>query len=32
MYFKFYLWRGDRGGTVVKMLYYKSEGHWFDPN
>ena len=19
-----------RGGTVVKVLYYKSEGHWFD--
>ena len=22
--------RGDRGGTVVKVLYYKSEGRWFD--
>ena len=22
---------GDRGGTVVKVLRYKSEGHWFDP-
>ena len=21
---------GDRGGTVVKVLYYKSEGRWFD--
>ena len=21
---------GDRGGTVVKMLLYKSEGRWFD--
>jgi len=21
----------DRGGTVVKMLCYKSEGPWFDP-
>jgi hypothetical protein len=21
---------GDRGGTVVKILRYKSEGHWFD--
>ena len=21
----------DRGGTVVKVLCYKSEGHWFDP-
>ena len=20
----------DRGGTVVKVLHYKSEGHWFD--
>ena len=22
--------RGDRGGTVVKVLCYKSEGRWFD--
>ena len=22
---------GDRGGTVVKVLCYKSVGHWFDP-
>ena len=22
---------GDRGGTVVKVLCYKSEGHCFDP-
>jgi len=22
----------DRGGTVVKVLCYKSEGHWFDPS
>ena len=22
---------GDRGSTVVKVLYYKSEGRWFDP-
>ena len=21
---------GDRDGTVVKVLRYKSEGHWFD--
>ena len=21
----------DRGGTVVKVLCYKPEGHWFDP-
>ena len=20
----------DRGSTAVKVLYYKSEGHWFD--
>jgi len=23
---------GDRGGSVVKMLRYKSEGRWFDPS
>jgi len=23
---------GDRGGTVVKVLFYKSEGRWFDPS
>ena len=23
--------RGDRGGTVVKVRCYKSEGRWFDP-
>ena len=23
---------GDRGSTVVKVLYYKSEGRWFDPS
>jgi len=22
----------DRGGTVVKVLFYKSEGRWFDPS
>jgi hypothetical protein len=22
---------GDRGSIVVKVLRYKSEGHWFDP-
>jgi len=22
----------DRGGTVFKVLCYKSEGHWFDPS
>ena len=25
-----YTLEGDRGGTVVKVLCYKSEGHWFD--
>jgi hypothetical protein len=24
------LFLGDRGGTVVKALRYKSEGRWFD--
>ena len=23
---------GDGGGTVVKVLCYKSEGRWFDPS
>jgi len=23
---------GDRGSTVVKVLYHKSEGRWFDPS
>ena len=23
---------GDRGGTVVKTLRYKSESRWFDPS
>ena len=23
---------GNRGSTVVKALYYKSERHWFEPN
>jgi len=23
---------GDRGSTVVKVLYYKSDGRWFDPS
>jgi len=23
---------GDHGSTVVKVLYYKSEGRWFDPS
>ena len=24
--------KGDRGSTVVKVLCYKSEGHWLDPS
>ena len=24
------LLKGDRGGAVVKVLCYKSEGRWFD--
>ena len=31
----FYEYRGvsgDHGSTVVKVLYYKSEGSWFDPS
>jgi len=23
---------GARGSTVVKVLFYKSEGRWFDPS
>ena len=23
---------GDRGSTVVMVLFYKSEGLWFDPS
>ena len=26
------MYTGDRGGTVVKLLCYKSECRWFDPN
>ena len=26
------LHQGCRGGTVVKVLCYKSEGRWFDPS
>ena len=25
-----YLWRGTAGGTVVKVLCFKSKGRWFD--
>ena len=31
-FYKYYGDIGDRGGTVVKVLCYKSEGHWFDPS
>jgi len=28
-----YMWtEGDRSSTVVKVLCYKLEGRWFDPN
>jgi len=27
-----YVKEGDCSGTVVKVLYYKLEGRWFDPN
>ena len=27
----YWLFTGDRGGTVVKVLCHKSEGRWFDP-
>ena len=30
-YFNKYKTFGDHGGTVVKVLCYKSEGRWFDP-
>ena len=30
--FTFYLYGGDRGSTVDKVLCYKSEGRWFDPS
>ena len=26
------IFTGDRGSTVVKVLFYKSEGRWFDPS
>ena len=28
--FSYYTVWGDRGGTVVKVLCYKSEGRWFN--
>jgi len=27
-----YIYSGDRGSTLVKVLCYKSEGRWFDPS
>ena len=30
-FYYFNNYKGDRGGTVVKVLCYKSEGRWFDP-
>ena len=29
---KIFINSGDRGGTVVKVLCYKSEGRWSDPS
>jgi hypothetical protein len=29
-YILYILWNGDRGGTVVEVLCYKSEGPWID--
>ena len=31
-YYYYYSLFGGRGGTVVKVLCYKSEGRWFDPS
>jgi len=28
-YTKYMCTRGDRAGTVVKVMYFKSEGRWF---
>jgi len=30
IYIYIYIYIGNRGGTVVKVLCYKSEGRWFD--
>jgi len=27
-----FVFSGDRGSTVAKVLCYKSEGRWFDPS
>ena len=32
IYDVFYSQSGDHGGTVVKVLCYKSVGRWFDPS
>ena len=32
IYLNIYIYMGDRGSTVVKVLCYKSEGRWFDPS
>ena len=29
---RYFVHNGDRDGTVVKVLCYKSEGRWFDPS
>ena len=31
-YFQSFCTKNDRGSTVVKVLFYKSEGRWFDPS
>jgi len=32
IYIYIYIYMGDRGATVVKVLCYKSVGLWFDPS
>jgi len=32
LYITVHIYTGDRGGTVVKVLCYKSEVRWFDPS
>jgi len=31
-YLALLVFKGDSGSTVVKVLWYKSEGRWFDPS
>jgi hypothetical protein len=31
-FLSYYNTTGDCGSTVVKVLHYKSEGRWFDPD